>query len=181
MLEERHNFKAWLYLSPALVLLLVFTFYPIFNAFNLLFMYNFDYMQNERDGYTFFMHDPVRAERWAYREHWQSVLDVSVSPDGYVYSVSGTLSVHRTTLRGVPAGDFISTDPGVVLQALDIQNDTAYDVADVTAVFVDRSANIYLAVYDAEDDEYHLYQYRLSAGVWHEANVIYDVPNTTAI
>ncbi len=53
MLEEKHHFKAWLYLSPALALLLVFTFYPIFNAFYLAFLYNFDYMQRTAEGMTF--------------------------------------------------------------------------------------------------------------------------------
>ena len=33
MLERQSNLKAWLYLSPALILLGVFIFYPLFNAF----------------------------------------------------------------------------------------------------------------------------------------------------
>lgn len=33
MLERKSNFRAWLYLAPALVLLTIFTFYPLFNAF----------------------------------------------------------------------------------------------------------------------------------------------------
>ena len=37
MLEQKNNYKAWIYLSPALVLLLVFTFYPIVNTFILVF------------------------------------------------------------------------------------------------------------------------------------------------
>ena len=37
MLEQKNNYKAWLYLSPALVLLLIFTFYPIVNTFVLVF------------------------------------------------------------------------------------------------------------------------------------------------
>lgn len=39
MLERQSNRKAWLYLAPALVLLLVFTFYPLFNALRLSFVY----------------------------------------------------------------------------------------------------------------------------------------------
>lgn len=53
MLEEKHNFKAWLYLLPALVLLLVFTFYPIFNAFYLAFLHDFSYLERLADGTTF--------------------------------------------------------------------------------------------------------------------------------
>jgi multiple sugar transport system permease protein len=33
MLERQSNFKAWLYLAPALTLLTIFIFYPLFNAF----------------------------------------------------------------------------------------------------------------------------------------------------
>jgi multiple sugar transport system permease protein len=33
MLEKKSNLKAWLYLAPALVLLTIFTFYPLINAF----------------------------------------------------------------------------------------------------------------------------------------------------
>lgn len=33
MLERKSNFKAWLYLAPALILLSIFTFYPLINAF----------------------------------------------------------------------------------------------------------------------------------------------------
>ena len=30
--EERNNWKAWLYLSPVLLLMALFTFYPILNT-----------------------------------------------------------------------------------------------------------------------------------------------------
>ncbi len=33
MLERKSNLKAWLYLAPALILLSIFTFYPLINAF----------------------------------------------------------------------------------------------------------------------------------------------------
>lgn len=52
MLEEKNNLKAWLYLSPALVLLAVFTFYPLFNAFYLVFLNDFNYLLRTFDGYT---------------------------------------------------------------------------------------------------------------------------------
>ncbi len=35
MLEKQSNFKAWLYLTPTLILLIIFTFYPLINAFYL--------------------------------------------------------------------------------------------------------------------------------------------------
>ena len=52
MLEEKHNIKAWFYLAPALVLLIIFTFYPIFNAFFLVILKDFNYLQGTYQGFT---------------------------------------------------------------------------------------------------------------------------------
>ncbi|MCD6482366.1 MAG: sugar ABC transporter permease [Candidatus Izimaplasma sp.] len=54
MLEKQSNLKAWLYLLPAMALLLVFTFYPLFNAFYLAFLKNYSYLNGTADGYTLF-------------------------------------------------------------------------------------------------------------------------------
>lgn len=54
MLEKQSNLKAWLYLLPAMALLLVFTFYPLFNAFHLAFLKNYSYLNNSAEGYTLF-------------------------------------------------------------------------------------------------------------------------------
>ncbi len=54
MLEKQSNLKAWLYLLPAMLLLLVFTFYPLFNAFYLAFLKNYSYLNGTADGYTLF-------------------------------------------------------------------------------------------------------------------------------
>ena len=35
MVESKHQWKAWLYLAPAIVLLLVFTVWPIINTVRL--------------------------------------------------------------------------------------------------------------------------------------------------
>ncbi len=42
-MESKNNWKAWLYLAPVLILMAVFTFYPIFNTFMLSFMKGWDY------------------------------------------------------------------------------------------------------------------------------------------
>lgn len=52
MLEKQSNLKAWLYLLPAMVLLLIFTFYPLFNAFYLAFLKNYSYLNRTAEGYT---------------------------------------------------------------------------------------------------------------------------------
>ena len=54
MLEKQSNLKAWLYLLPAMVLLVVFTFYPLFNAFYLAFLRNYSYLNRTAEGYTLF-------------------------------------------------------------------------------------------------------------------------------
>ena len=38
MVENKNSWKAWLYLSPALLLLLVFTVWPIFNTLRMAFL-----------------------------------------------------------------------------------------------------------------------------------------------
>ena len=52
MVESKHQWKAWLYLSPAIVLLLVFTVWPIFNTLRMAFLEDFGNMA-EIGGATF--------------------------------------------------------------------------------------------------------------------------------
>jgi len=52
VLEKQSNLKAWLYLSPALLLLVVFTFYPILNSFYLAFLVDYNYLDFTAQGYT---------------------------------------------------------------------------------------------------------------------------------
>ena len=52
-MESKNNWKAWLYLAPILILLAVFTFYPIANTFFISFLKNYDYMNETFDGLTF--------------------------------------------------------------------------------------------------------------------------------
>ena len=41
MVDSKHQWKAWIYLSPAIVLLLVFTVWPIFNTVRMAFLENY--------------------------------------------------------------------------------------------------------------------------------------------
>ena len=52
MVESKHQWKAWLYLSPAIVLLLVFTVWPIFNTLRMAFLNDFGNL-GEIGGVTF--------------------------------------------------------------------------------------------------------------------------------
>jgi len=54
MLDKQSNFRAWLYLLPALLLLSTFTFYPLFNAFFLAFLKDFNYLTRTASGFTLF-------------------------------------------------------------------------------------------------------------------------------
>ncbi len=53
MLEKQSNVKAWLYLAPAMLLLSVFTFYPLFNAFFLAFLRDYEFLLGSARGFTF--------------------------------------------------------------------------------------------------------------------------------
>ena len=41
MVDSKHQWKAWIYLSPAIVLLLIFTVWPIINTVRLAFLENY--------------------------------------------------------------------------------------------------------------------------------------------
>jgi multiple sugar transport system permease protein len=45
MVDSKHQWKAWLYLSPAIVLLLIFTVWPIFNTVRMAFLENYKSME----------------------------------------------------------------------------------------------------------------------------------------
>ena len=52
-MESKNNWKAWLYLSPVLVLMAVFTFYPIINTIGISFLKNYNTLTGANDGFTF--------------------------------------------------------------------------------------------------------------------------------
>ena len=45
MVDSKQQWKAWLYLAPAIVLLLVFTVWPIFNTVRMAFLENYSGLQ----------------------------------------------------------------------------------------------------------------------------------------
>ena len=45
MVDSKHQWKAWIYLSPAIVLLLVFTLWPIINTVRLAFLEDYNMMK----------------------------------------------------------------------------------------------------------------------------------------
>lgn len=52
-MESKNNWKAWLYLAPILILLAVFTFYPIINTVYVSFLSDYNYMTGSSNGFSF--------------------------------------------------------------------------------------------------------------------------------
>lgn len=53
-MENKNNWKAWLYLSPALILMSLFTFFPLINTFVVSFMSSYNnYNKGKGTGFTF--------------------------------------------------------------------------------------------------------------------------------
>jgi multiple sugar transport system permease protein len=52
-MESKNNWKAWLYLAPVIILMAVFTFYPIINTIGISFLKNYDSLQRTSQGFTF--------------------------------------------------------------------------------------------------------------------------------
>ena len=52
-MESKNNWKAWLYLAPVIILLAVFTFYPIINTVYVSFLKDYNYTRGTHAGFTF--------------------------------------------------------------------------------------------------------------------------------
>lgn len=52
-MESKNNWKAWLYLAPIIILMAVFTFYPILNTFEISFLKDYDSLERTSKGFTF--------------------------------------------------------------------------------------------------------------------------------
>ncbi len=51
-MESKNNWKAWLYLAPVLILMAVFTIYPLVSTIGISFLKNYDYLTGMSDGFT---------------------------------------------------------------------------------------------------------------------------------
>ena len=52
-MEEKNNWKAWLYLAPVLILMSIFTFFPLVNTFIIAFMKDYQTATGANSGFTF--------------------------------------------------------------------------------------------------------------------------------
>lgn len=49
---KKNNWKAWLYLAPVIILMAVFTFYPLISTIGIAFLKNYNYVTQQSDGFT---------------------------------------------------------------------------------------------------------------------------------
>lgn len=52
-MESKNNWKGWLYLAPVIILLAIFTFYPIINTLYVSFLKDYNYLNGTSKGFTF--------------------------------------------------------------------------------------------------------------------------------
>lgn len=52
-MDHKNNWKAWLYLAPVLILMAVFTFFPLINTFVISFMKDYNVTTGANSGFTF--------------------------------------------------------------------------------------------------------------------------------
>lgn len=52
-MEKKNNWKAWLYLAPVLILMAIFTFFPLINTFVVSFMKDYNSVTGANSGFTF--------------------------------------------------------------------------------------------------------------------------------
>ena len=52
-MERKNNWKAWLYLAPVLILMSIFTFFPLINTFVVSFMKDYNSVTGANSGFTF--------------------------------------------------------------------------------------------------------------------------------
>lgn len=82
MLEKKSNLKAWLYLAPAMLLLTIFTFYPLLNAFIISFFENVVVEDMSHDGFYGFGNyvDVLTKDRFYFKDAlWNTAFITIVS------------------------------------------------------------------------------------------------------
>lgn len=101
MVDSKHQWKAWLYLLPAIILLIVFTVWPIINTVTTAFVYDIEYkpvsiqvenVENAEDEYRFFYVDSSEGNKY----YMGAVADENGSVNlEYVDSADGSNSVFK--------------------------------------------------------------------------------------
>ena len=51
-MTSKNNYKAWIYLAPSLILLIVFALYPLIDTFIISFLKDYNYINGKNNGLT---------------------------------------------------------------------------------------------------------------------------------
>lgn len=75
-MNTKNNYKAWIYLAPSLILLIVFALYPLIDTFYISFLKNYNYLTGESNGFTL--------------ENYEALFGIIPPPD-YIAGISGPI------------------------------------------------------------------------------------------
>ena len=75
-MNTKNNYKAWIYLAPSLILLIVFALYPLLDTFYISFLKDYNYISGESNGFTL--------------ENYQALFGIIPPPD-YIAGISAPI------------------------------------------------------------------------------------------
>lgn len=127
---EKNNWKAWLYLAPTLILMAVFTFYPLINTIVIAFLKDYDYVTQTNKGFTLENFGVVlglvgkttggeMVYRWACTDFTSGgVKGTYVDPTGAVKSVYFTMDVIKYAFPNTMIITFITVPISIIIALL---------------------------------------------------------------
>src|SRR5574344_927423 len=126
---EKNNWKAWLYLAPTIILLAVFTFYPLINTIAIAFLKNYDYTTQTNSGFTFDNFGTVLGlvgltqsketfYRWQCNSAFMSNVGTVVMADGTMKTVYFTMDVIQYALPNTLIITFVTVPISIIISLL---------------------------------------------------------------
>jgi multiple sugar transport system permease protein len=126
---EKNNWKAWLYLAPTIILLAVFTFYPLINTIVIAFLKNYDYTTQTNSGFTFDNFGTVLGlvglsqsketfYRWQCLGDWTSNVGYVTMADGTTKTVYFTMDVIQYALPNTLIITFVTVPISIIISLL---------------------------------------------------------------
>jgi len=104
-METKNNWKAWLYLAPVIILMSVFTFYPIVNTFFVSFLKDYNYTTGSYSGFTFDNYieilTPLYNSHGNYGTMYESVVLIALPNTLLLTVVSVPLSIALSLLIAI--------------------------------------------------------------------------------
>ncbi len=104
-MQSKNNWKAWLYLAPVLILMAVFTFYPLISTIGISFLDNYDYLTGANDGITLFNYGYVLGivpkEIFGHTEYFTDVIQYAIPNTLILVFVTVPISIILSLLIAV--------------------------------------------------------------------------------